>query len=385
MEASRVSLLPDMQNRWGQGWNGGQTYIENGSWGPELDGSRQVYGPVWNYSQRIHDFTAKKNNVRDFFDTGWSQKHNIALSGTSKSREMTYYLSYGYTGTNGVIPTDQDSYRRNTLSFRGTYQPEKWIKVSSSLNFANYRTKAVASYQGTSVIDGLLEMPRDISIVDLKDLSVPFNTPEAYLTPYGITNPYWALKNNMNETNGKQVFGKVQVDIMPWQGITVTYRGGLDYSDYDNKIGNPKISLDDFYITDDMGYAPSNMNQEGYVYTRYRRSHEINHDILANYAGSFLESRLSLDATIGMNINESGAIEINEDLLQQSVLAGNVEKDFDRIKDFTKALFRKSSQVSLNPMSYVEKTIVAYKNPGRNYASPYITSAYSGMLFNSYC
>ena len=88
---------------------------------------------------------------------------------------------------------------------------------------------------------------------------------------------------------------------------------------------------------------------------------------------------------IGMNINESGAIEINEDLLQQSVLAGNVEKDFDRIKDFTKALFRKSSQVSLNPMSYVEKTIVAYKNPGRNYASPYITSAYSGMLFNSYC
>ena len=71
VEASRVSLLPDMQNRWGQGWNGGQTYIENGSWGPELDGSRQVYGPVWNYSQRIHDFTAKKNNVRDFFDTGW--------------------------------------------------------------------------------------------------------------------------------------------------------------------------------------------------------------------------------------------------------------------------------------------------------------------------
>lgn len=304
VEASRVSLLPDMQNRWGQGWNGGQTYIENGSWGPELDGSRQVYGPIWNHSQRIHYFTAKKNNVRDFFDTGWSQKHNIAINGISKSREMTYYLSYGFNGTNGMIPTDQDSYRRNTISFRGTYQPEKWIKVSSSFNFANFRTKAVGSYQGTSVIDGLLEMPRDISIVDLKDLSVPFNTPEAYLTPYGITNPYWALKNNMNETNGKQVFGKVQVDIMPWQGITVTYRGGLDYSDYDNKIGNPKISLDDFYITDDMGYAPSNMNQEGYVYTMYRRSHEINHDILANYAGSFLESRLSLDATIGMNINE---------------------------------------------------------------------------------
>lgn len=304
VEASRVSLLPDMQNRWGQGWNGGQTYIENGSWGPELDGSRQVYGPIWNYSQCIHDFTAKKNNVRDFFDTGWSQKHNVALSGISKSREMTYYISYGFTGTNGVIPTDYDSYRRNTISFRGSYQPEKWIKVTSSLNFANYRTKAVASYQGTSVIDGLLEMPRDISIVDLKDISNPFNTPEAYLTPYGITNPYWALANNVNETNGKQVFGKVQVDITPYKGVTLTYRGGIDYSDYDRKIGNPKIDLDDFLITDDMGYAPSGMNQEGYVYANYRRSHEINHDILANYSNSFVDSRLSLDVTAGLNINE---------------------------------------------------------------------------------
>ena len=31
VEASRISLLPEMQNKWGQGWNGNQTYIENGS------------------------------------------------------------------------------------------------------------------------------------------------------------------------------------------------------------------------------------------------------------------------------------------------------------------------------------------------------------------
>jgi hypothetical protein len=36
-------------------------------------------------------------------------------------------------------------------------------------------------------------------------------------------------------------------------------------------------------------------------------------------------------------------------------------------------------------MDYVDKKIVAYKNPGHNFASPYITSAYSGMMFNSYC
>lgn len=304
VEASRVSLLPDMQNKWGQGWNGDQTYIENGSWGPALDGSRQVYGPIWNHQQLIHDYTAKKNNVRDFFDTGWSQKHNVALSGQSKAGDMTYYASYSFNGTDGIMPSNKDTYKRNTFAFRGTYQPEKWVKVSSSLNFANYHTKTVGSYQGTSVIDGILEMPRDVSIVDMKDLSSPFNTPEAYYTPYGITNPYWSIENNEFNTDGKQVYGKFQVDLMPVDGLTVTYRFGLDYSDYDSKMGYPQIDLDDALINEDYGYAPSNMNQAGYVYAYYRRAHELNHDFLANYGRKFLENRLDLNVTAGVNMNE---------------------------------------------------------------------------------
>ena len=47
-------------------------------------------------------------------------------------------------------------------------------------------------------------------------------------------------------------------------------------------------------------------------------------------------------------------------------------------------LLRKSNQVSLNPMDYVEKVMVAYKNPGHNYPNPYITSAYTGMMFDGY-
>ena len=50
MQIRQVSVLPEMQNSWGQGWNGAQTFIENGSWGPALDGSLQVYGPIWNNS-----------------------------------------------------------------------------------------------------------------------------------------------------------------------------------------------------------------------------------------------------------------------------------------------------------------------------------------------
>lgn len=302
--ASRVTLLPEMQNEFGQGWNGKQTFIENGSWGPRFDGSQQQYGFIYNNSQLTHKYSAVKNNVKDFFDTGWSQNHSVALSGQSRDRAMTYYMSYNYTYNNGMIPTDQDSYRRNSFSFRGSYQPEKWLKVSSTVNYATYRTKAVRQYQGTSVIDGILELPRDVSIVDMKDLSNPFNTPQAYFTPYGITNPYWSLNNNKAELNGKQVFGKIQLDINPIDELRLTYRFGFDYSDYDNKTGYPQIEVSDDNIQNDYGYAPSNMNQDGWVYAYYNRRHELNHDFMANYAKKFIDQKFDVNVTAGLSINE---------------------------------------------------------------------------------
>ena len=310
LQARQVSVLPEMQNEFGQGWNGLQTYIENGSWGPALDGSMQVYGPIWNNQQLIHPYTAKKNNVKEFFDVGWSQNHNIALSGMSSDNKMSYYLSYSYTSDDGIMPKDYDVYERNTIAFRSSYEASKWLKVSSSINFARSNTDAVGTYQGTSVIDGLYEMPRDISILDMKDTSSPFNTPEAYYTPYGLTNPYWALENNYNHTDSKQVYGKLQVDIKPIKDLTLTYRMGFDYTDYDRKVGFPQIALDDALINEDYGYAPSNMNQSGYVYSNYSRRYELNHDFLANYARKFLNDKLDVNVNAGVNINERSSTAI---------------------------------------------------------------------------
>lgn len=306
VEGSRVGYLPKMQNSWGQGWKGKQTYIENGSWGPVLNGSLQPYGPVYNGQQLVGNFSPVKSNVRDFFDTGWSQSHNVALSGTSKDRSMTYYASYSFTSNDGVMPSDNDTYKRNTIALRGSYQPQKWVKLSSVMNFATYNTKAVGSYQGTSVIDGIYELPRNISTSYMKDLSIPFNNPEAYFTPYGITNPYWALENNVLENTGKQVYGKLQMDIFPTTGLTLSYRFGFDYTDYNWKQGYPQITLTDELVDQNFGYAPSSMNQEGYVYTRYSRGYELNHDFLANYVRKFMDNKLDLSATIGLNINERG-------------------------------------------------------------------------------
>ena len=300
----QIANLPKLQNQFGQGWNGKQTFIENGSWGPELDGSTQVYGPIWNHQQLIHKYSALESNIEDFFETGVSHNHNVSLSGVSDDQKMTYYLSYGYSGDNGIIPGKKDTYKRNTIAFNSSYEPIKWFKLTSGIDFAKTSTDLVGTYQGTSFIDGILEFPRDISLVDRKDLSSPFNTPEAWYTPYGITNPYWAIENNYNHNDAKQIHGRIQADIKPLRQLTLTYRFGFDYTDYDLKIGMPQITLDDALINENYGYAPSEMNQDGWVFTRYRRNYETNHDFLASWVDKYLNGKLDVNINAGVNMNE---------------------------------------------------------------------------------
>ncbi len=88
---------------------------------------------------------------------------------------------------------------------------------------------------------------------------------------------------------------------------------------------------------------------------------------------------------IGLNMRENGSIDIDRETLSKAVRENDTQDQFRSIKNFSQQLFHKTNQISLNPMKYVDKTVVAYKNPGHNFPSPYVPSSYSGMLFNFYC
>lgn len=91
---------------------------------------------------------------------------------------------------------------------------------------------------------------------------------------------------------------------------------------------------------------------------------------------------------LGIRTDQDGTLQIDTEQLQQSVISSDAPdtlSSLDALKSFSHSMLRKSSQISLNPVSYMNKTVVAYKNPGNYFLSPYVTSAYSGMFFNNYC
>ena len=103
---------------------------------------------------------------------------------------------------------------------------------------------------------------------------------------------------------------------------------------------------------------------------------EMNH-LSSQYVPAFSE--------LGITRQEDGSLTLDKDSFAHAALSDESFHSYDTVKDFTDSILKKIEDVSLNPMQYVEKTIVAYKNPGHHFPAPYAASAYSGMMFNYYC
>ncbi len=89
-------------------------------------------------------------------------------------------------------------------------------------------------------------------------------------------------------------------------------------------------------------------------------------------------------ATIGLNVNDDNTVSIDRERLLDAAQPENWSDTHSKLSKFRNSIENLSSRTSLNPMDFVDKKIVEYKNPGKNLAAPYVTSQYAGMMFNAY-
>lgn len=87
---------------------------------------------------------------------------------------------------------------------------------------------------------------------------------------------------------------------------------------------------------------------------------------------------------IGLELNDDSSISVNRDKVESSINSDNAEHVFSVLNKFRDSLGMKADQASINPMNYVNKIMVEYKNPGHTFATPYITSLYSGMMVDRF-
>lgn len=99
-----------------------------------------------------------------------------------------------------------------------------------------------------------------------------------------------------------------------------------------------------------------------------------------------IQPHKDLLSTCGIELDQQQKMSIN---IPEAVLAldnNMFEQLYQDNTSFFHAFQNRMYTLSLDPMEYIDKIMITYPNPFRPaFTNPYITSIYSGMLFNGYC
>lgn len=121
------------------------------------------YPDGFSFDNGVRYQLARTNVIKDFLsETGFQQNHNAAISGGSK--KSSYRISLGYTGSDGIMTTNMDSYKRYNAKGFINAEITKWLTVQMDLSFyksdkgmpsnANYSNAVWApSYTPLGMID----------------------------------------------------------------------------------------------------------------------------------------------------------------------------------------------------------------------------------------
>jgi TonB-linked SusC/RagA family outer membrane protein len=291
---TQISRTPNYQDKFGQGWDGIHYLNENGSWGPRFDGQPRVWGNIVNNSQLLKPYSFQEDQLENFFDIGTSTINSLSISGGTG--DSTIRLSYSNTQQDGIYPTDADSFERNTIGLSGTSKIGK-VSVSGNLNYVNTNGSGVATGQGLTVLNNLMQIPTDIPITEFMDYNNPFHNVSNYYTPYGVTNPYFTLNENGSKYNKDRVYGSLELsyDLNSWSNLT--YRFGMDVFSDNTKVWEARV--------DPEAGSPNAGSSTVYPGSYGETSNtikQINHDLLYNMNFEF-DNSFDLVSTFGFNAN----------------------------------------------------------------------------------
>lgn len=199
----RVDYLPETQNRYGQGWQGDLDWTDQGSWGPEYDGSLQVIGVPypgaadWRFGKYEHI----EDNIKPFFRTGVLLQNGISIAGGNVT-DGYVSLNFNRQDFSGVIPSDKRI--KNFVNFNAGKTYGRFV-VSGIARYSTDKTERVNG----NLYQALSNTPGNIP-VEL------YNSGDNgdHWTLYDDS-PYWKLKNDRTNFNNEifEVLGDIQFNL----------------------------------------------------------------------------------------------------------------------------------------------------------------------------
>ncbi|WMI66094.1 SusC/RagA family TonB-linked outer membrane protein [Aestuariibaculum sp. YM273] len=401
VDFSEVARVTHTQQEFGQGWNGlsyssviGEGSLaasnENGSWGAPFNGEVRPWGRIIDNSQLIKPYVALEDNVRDFYDVGHAYNNSVSISGGGEKSDVSF--TYSRVDVDGIFPTDGDSFIKNNFGVNAGIGSDKF-KVRVSGNYAHKEQKAIPTGQGDdagfgkSLTQEVIQMPVDLSIVDMADQSLIFNTPSYFFTPYA-SNPYTTLVNNNVAIKKDRFFGNVNFTYQFSDDFSASYQVSTDI---DNESVKRWGAIVDYIPGSPQDNAAAN-GVVGSVQESKYTNRQFDTYLNLNY-GKDLTENLRLDALVGFNYNER-----NGDLLSVTVKGLDLPNYYELANsaatptlvqsDYLRRVFGVYSQVELGFLERYFLTITARNDssstlPLENNSYFYPSASLAAILLDS--
>ena len=286
------SYYLDLQNTYGQGSNGlvGDNVLSqeissySAAWGPVLDGHQVV---AWYDNTKTVPYSAHPDNIKDFFQTGNTQSHNISVNGGND--KGTFRASLGNDFVKGNLQSN--TLNKSTFNLVSSYNVNRFLKVDAEVSYVNSVINNDPHLGFYDVMTFLYTMPSNIDVHDLYTYRFNANAlksgtyQEQYYIPpsaYG-RNPYYQTEQFQNNSTRNRFFGFVAATVQFTKDLNLKVRSGMDYYDY--KLQNTYLWNDVIYINANPSINFTNIQFK-----------EQNSDFLLNY------NKKAADFTIGASL-----------------------------------------------------------------------------------
>ncbi|MET0574041.1 MAG: SusC/RagA family TonB-linked outer membrane protein [Pedobacter agri] len=302
--------LPKYQDVFGQGSEGKFSYVDgkgagtndgvDESWGPRMDG-RLI--PQFFSTGVAVPFVANPDNVRDFFETGYSLSNGIAVEDAGE--KFDYRLSYNNLKQVGVVPNSGQD--KNSFALNTTLRITPKLTLTANANYSKLGSDNLPGTGGSRSTSTMLQFTwfgRQVDINQLKNYldenGNTFNWNNSY-----YSNPYWVAYENTVSQNRNRIIGNIGLNYKITDGLNFNFRSGTDYYNDRRKIR--------------IAYGTNGTPFGSYSESAFTVN-ENNTDATLNYTKQ-LNDDFSLEALLGTNIR-SRYIEQNDQSAPRLAVAG---------------------------------------------------------------
>lgn len=299
---SSVSQAIKMQNRFGQGSNGAVNYKRNASgdieglngelsFGPELDGHEEYN---WYGTKSPYQYTGDK--LRDYFKTGFSQFHTVALGNNSEKGH--FRLSIGYNDNKGLFKNE--TLDKLSIDLNAGTVVNKYLSLDGKISLSHMKACNRPLLGLNGEVAQLLLIPGNVSLRSLEENQS--SETQIHRNWFGpnqhYSNPYYVRHRYKNSDERWRAFGYYGANINLLDNLKLNAKYSFDY--YRTRLQTSDLSLADQAITTGTSTWQEKITTDGMQ--RGEENH-FEHNIQMLLLGNNqLTPKLRVDYSLGGNV-----------------------------------------------------------------------------------